>query len=220
MRCNNFGDYHDCYLTLDVYLLADIFEAFRGVCLKEYHLDPVHFFPAPNLSWEGMLNTTKAELGLLSDIDMLLFCERAIRGGINGIGAMRHFKANNKYMEDFDNSQPSVFGAFFDVTSLYAGTMQQPPPCGSYKWRNDLTIADILNADCFGGVGYFVEIDLEYPPHLLDHHIDLPLAPEKLQIKTEWLSDYAKSFGIPASRVAKLVETLFDKTSIFAILEI
>ena len=39
----------------------------------------------------------------------------------------------------------------------------------------------------------------------------MPLAPEKLQIKTDWLSDYAKSFGIPASRVAKLVETLFDK---------
>ena len=99
MRCNNFGDYHDFYLTLNVYLLADIFEAFRGVCLREYHLDAVHFFSAPNLSWEGMLNTTKVELGLLSDIDILLFCERAIRGGINGIGDMRHFKANNKYME-------------------------------------------------------------------------------------------------------------------------
>ena len=44
MRCNNFGDYHDFYLTLDVYLLAYIIKAFRGVCLKEYHLDPVHFF--------------------------------------------------------------------------------------------------------------------------------------------------------------------------------
>ena len=54
------------------------------------------------------------------------FCERAIRGGINGIGAVRHFKDNNKYMEDFDKSQQSVFGAFFGVTSLYAGTMQQP----------------------------------------------------------------------------------------------
>ena len=60
-------------------------------------------------------------------------------------------------------------------------------------------------------MGYFVEVDLEYPPHLHGHHNDLPLAPEKLEIKTEWLSDYAKSFGIPASRVAKLVETLFDK---------
>ena len=211
MRCNNFGDNHDFYLTLNVYLLADIFEAFRGVCLKEYHLNPIPLFSAPNLGWEGMLITTKVELGLLSDIDMLLFCERAILGCIKGIGAIRHFKANNKYMEDFDKYQPSVFGAFFDVTSLYAGTMQQPLPCGNYKWRNDLTIVDILNADCFGGVGYFVEVDLEYPPRLHDHHNDLPLAPEKLKIKTEWLSDYAKSFGIPASRVAKLVETLFDK---------
>ena len=85
-----------------------------------------------------MLNTTKVELGLLSDIDLLLFCERAIRGGINEIGALRHFKANNKYMEymeDFDKSQRSVFWAFFDVTSLYAGTMQRPLPCGNYKWR-------------------------------------------------------------------------------------
>ena len=89
MRCNNFGDYNDFYLTLDVYLVAHIFEAFRGVCLKEYHLDPVHFFSFPNLSWEGILNTTKVELGLLSDIDMLLFCEQAIRGGINGIGASK-----------------------------------------------------------------------------------------------------------------------------------
>ena len=142
---------------------------------------------------------------------MLLFCERAFLCGINGIGAIRHFKANNKYMEDFDKSQPSVFGAFFDVTSVYAGTMQQPLPCGNYKWRTDLTIDDILNADCFGGMGCFVEIDSEYPSHLHDHHNDLPLAPEKLQIKTDWLSDYSKSFGIPASRVAKLVETLFDK---------
>ena len=96
MRCNNFGDYHDFYLTLDVYLLADISEAFRSVCLKEYHLDPVHIFSAPYLSWEGLLNTTKVDLSLLSDIDMLLFCERAICGGINWIGAMRHFKANKQ----------------------------------------------------------------------------------------------------------------------------
>ena len=124
---------------------------------------------------------------------------------------MRQFKANNKYMEDFDKCQPSVFRAFFDATSLYAGTIQQPLPGGNYKWRNDLTIVDLLNADCFGDVGYFVEVDLEYLPHLHDQHNDLPLAAEKLQTKTEWLSDYAKSFGIPASRVAKLVEILFVK---------
>ena len=117
-----------------------------------------------------MLITTKVELGVLTDIDMLLFCERAIRGGINGTGALRHFKANNQYMQDFDPSQPSVFGAFFDVTSLYAGTMQQPLPVGNYKWREDLTLEDILQTDSFGPVGFFVGVDLEYPAHLHASH--------------------------------------------------
>ena len=128
MEIKKFGDYHDLYLTLNVYLLADIFEAFREVRLKEYRLDPAHFHSAPNFSWEGMLST-KVELGLLTDIDLLLFCERAIHGGINASGALRHFKANNKYMTNFDSAKPSMYGAFFDVT-LYAGTMQQPLPLG------------------------------------------------------------------------------------------
>ena len=84
-------------------------------------------------------------------------------------------------------------------------------PCGNYKWRNDLTIDDILNAECPGGVGYFIEVDLEYPCLFHDHHSNLPLVPEKLQILSEWLSDYVKSFGTPASRVAKPVGNLFDE---------
>ena len=199
-------------MTLDVYLLADIFEAFRGVCLKKDHLDHANFWSAPNFCGEGVLNTTEVELGLLSsDIEMLLFFERAIRGGVNGIGALRHFRSNNKYMENFEKSQSSVLWSFFDLTSLYAGTMQMTLSCGNYKWRNDLTIDDILNADCPGGVGYFIEVDLEYPCLLHSHHNNLPLAPEKLQILSEWLSDYVKSFGIPASRVVKPVGNLFDK---------
>ena len=98
--CKDFGDYHDLYLRIDVFILADVFETFRNVCLKVYNLDPAHFFSAPNLSWDAMLITIRAEIGLLTDIEMLLFCERAIRGGVNGIGALRHFKANNPDTND------------------------------------------------------------------------------------------------------------------------
>ena len=82
--CKDFGDYHGLYLRIDVFILADVFETFRNVCLKVYNLDPAYFFSAPNLSWDAMLITTRAEIGLLTDIEMLLFCERAIRGGVNG----------------------------------------------------------------------------------------------------------------------------------------
>ena len=66
--CKDFGDYHDLYLGVDVFILADVFETFRNVCLKVYNLDPAHFFSAPNLSLDAMLITTRAEIGLLTDI--------------------------------------------------------------------------------------------------------------------------------------------------------
>ena len=110
MECKTLATIMTC-MTLDVYLLADIFEAFREVGLKEYRLDLAHFYPAPNFTWGGMLISTKVELALLTDIDML-HCERAISGSFNGTGALRHFKANNKYMTNFDSSKPSVYGAF------------------------------------------------------------------------------------------------------------
>ena len=129
--CKDFGDYRDLYLRIDVFILADVFETFRNVCLKVYNLDPAHFFSAPNLSWDAMLITTRAEIGLLTDIEMLLFCERAIRGGVNGIGTLRNFKANNPDTNGYNVNEPTVYGAFFDVTSLYAGTTQQSLPLGA-----------------------------------------------------------------------------------------
>ena len=72
-----------------------------------------------------MLISTGEKLELLQDIYQLFFFEKGIRGGINGLGALRHFEANNKYLENFTSNKESTFGAFFDVTPLYAGTMQK-----------------------------------------------------------------------------------------------
>ena len=115
--CKNFGDYHDAYLQ------TDVFELFRSVCIRVYRLDPAYFYSAPNLSWDAMLVTIDVELGLLSDVDMLFFCEKAIRGGLNGVGALRHFRANNKYPQNFDWNEKSFFDAFFDVSSLYVTSL-------------------------------------------------------------------------------------------------
>ena len=54
-KCRNLGDYHDVYLRTDVLFLGDIFQKFREVCMQVYHLDPSHFYSAPNLSSDAML---------------------------------------------------------------------------------------------------------------------------------------------------------------------
>ena len=150
-------------------------------------------------------------MGLLQHIDMLLYFERGIRGGINGVGELRHFTVNNAHLDHFDPRQKTTFGAFYDVTSLYAGTMQKRMPLDNYKWNTEITIEQILQTSENSSVGYFVEVDLKYPQYLHDLHNGLPLAPEKLLMRSSWLSPFAKSSGIKPNKTPKLVETLLDK---------
>ena len=93
------GGYHDLYLKSDVILLADVFENFRKTCLLCYKLDPCHYFTSPGLSWDAMLKMTNIKLELMTNVDMLQFIKKRMRGGVSYI-ANRHGKANNKYMKD------------------------------------------------------------------------------------------------------------------------
>ena len=44
--------------------------------LRYYRLYLCHYFSRPGLSWDAMLEITKIELELISDIDMYLFIEK------------------------------------------------------------------------------------------------------------------------------------------------
>ena len=46
----NLEDYHNLYNRVDVLLLADVFENFRDICIKNYNLDPAHYYTAPGLA--------------------------------------------------------------------------------------------------------------------------------------------------------------------------
>ena len=88
------------YVQCDTFLLADVFENFRNICLNEYGLDPAHFLSAPGLAWQTCLKKTKVELELLTNIDMLLIVEKVTKGGICQT-IHTYAKANNKYMKNY-----------------------------------------------------------------------------------------------------------------------
>ena len=46
----NLGDYHDLYVSLDVALLADVFENFRDTTINIDKLDSAYYLSAPGLS--------------------------------------------------------------------------------------------------------------------------------------------------------------------------
>ena len=78
MGCETVGDYHDLYLYQDIFLLADLFEQFRDVCLKNYDLDPAHYNIVPGLAWDTCLKITGVKLRTLKDKEMHMFLERGM----------------------------------------------------------------------------------------------------------------------------------------------
>ena len=117
-KLENLGDYHDLYVKSDTLLLADVFEKFRDMCIKEYELDPGHFVSLPGLAWQAYLKKTNIELELLTHYDMLLMVEKGIRGGICH-SIHRYANANNKYMQNYNNNEESSYIQYLDANNLY-----------------------------------------------------------------------------------------------------
>ena len=184
-------DYHDLYSATDVLLLlADVFENFRNICLENYKLDPAHYFTAPGLAWDACLKTTKVNLELLSDVDMLLMVERGIRGGVSMI-SKRYAKAINKYMgKSYVNNLVSVFLMYLDANNLYGVAMSMKLPTHGFKWMTEEELS------CWESYPCILEVDLDYPKELHDLHNDYPLAPERIMCK---------------NNVEKLIPNLYNK---------
>ena len=187
------GKYHDLCLKSDELLLADVFESFRKTCLQYYKLDPCHYFTSPGLSCGAILKMTNIELELMTNVDMFQFIEKGMRRGVSYI-ANRHGKANNKYIEEYDEESPSKYMMYLDANNLYGRAMSQYLPTGNFRWMTDKEInkIDLGKFKTNGKKGLISEVDLEYPRELHDLHNDYPVAPEKVKVSKNMLSRYCK----------------------------
>ena len=79
-----------------------------------------------------MLEMTEIELELVSDLGMYFFNEGRMRGGISYI-SKRFSKANNKYMQSYDNKNPNKYITYVDANNLYGWTMSQYLPNSGFK---------------------------------------------------------------------------------------
>ncbi|XP_068994038.1 uncharacterized protein [Neodiprion pinetum] len=190
------GGHSDSYLKINVLLLADIFENCCASCFKIYDVDPLHYYTAPGLAFDAMLKHTNVNLQILDNPEMVLFIEKAIRGGVAQC-FNRHARANNRFMgKHFDSSNVKSYLTYFDVNSLYGAAMSVHLAISSFEW--EYQHIDITNHPDDSPIGCFLEVDSDYPVELHEDHKDLPLCPEY--------------FTPPGSKNAKLATTFYPKT--------
>ena len=219
-ECANLKDYMELYLSLDITLLADVFENYRRFFFEQFGLEVSRYLSLPGLSYDCMLKFTGSEIDYVYQKDVYDFLKRGIRGGISMI-PQRAFQANNPLLSNFDPKKEIWYIIYIDANGLYSSIMNLKLPYKNLRWVDPDTIdSDKLermietyrNED---EIGYFLEVDLEYPDEIKEKTKDFPLAPEHRIVERDMLSPFSKmlqeKIGAKNDKVPKLLNTQYPK---------
>ena len=103
------------------------------------------------------------------------------------------------------------------MKNLYGWAMSEYLPYKGFKWLKNVGKFDVMSINEKSPIGYFFELDLEYPDELHELHNDYPLVPEKFAVSSDILSNYCKriadKYEIKVGDVKKLIPNLGNKTN-------
>ena len=168
---------------------------------------------APGLIWNAMLRMNKIRFELIPNPDMYIFFEKGTRGGISYISNI-YSKANYKYLNSYDPKQESKHIIYLNANNLYGYALPNFFPISEFKWTDPKEL-DMNKYISNISKGYALKVDFKCPKELRELHNDYSLAPDKIEVKREMLSEYqlkiADLYNIPIGNIKKLVPNIFDK---------
>ncbi|XP_064639581.1 uncharacterized protein LOC135495094 [Lineus longissimus] len=208
MSCETLKDYLLVYLITDVLLLASCFEQFRNLSMQYFQMDTGKFLTLPHFAYHAMLKCTQVQLEILTDLEMVHWIKRGIRGGVASV-MLRHAEANLPEMgPNYNPELPRQEIVPLDCTNLYGHALSKQLPEKSYRWltRQEIKQLKISEVPDDAKIGYILSVDLSYPPELHESHTMYPLAPHKTAIPPAQWSDYTYELGL------KLNDPSFFKT--------
>ncbi|GFR66066.1 protein NYNRIN [Elysia marginata] len=192
-ECRTLGDYTDLYCRADVLLLADVFENFRKTCQKQYKLDPAHYYTSPGLSWDALLKKTES-----SNCSPTMTNTSSARRACEEVSRWYRSATPGQTIQPsrgYNPQKPNTSILYLDANNLYGWAMSQHLPTGGFRWVDDCNqlASAIADHPPDAAKGYIVEVDLDYPRELHGTHNAYPLAPERLVVQRNWMSEYQRA---------------------------
>ena len=71
---------------------------------------------------------------------------------------------------------------YLDANNLYGWAVSQELRANGFKWVEKFNEIFIKNYNENSDIGYFLEVDIDYPKKLFDLHKDLPFLPESKKL--------------------------------------
>lgn len=225
MLWDTFQEYHDFYLQMDVYLLADLFQRFRKTCLHAVNcgLDPCHYYGNPSLTMDSYLARHTVEVNLLDNKDHYLrYRKEGMRGGISYW--RRYFtKANNELHPEYDRYQERSEILDMDATSLYPWAARQRLPTGGFVHTVEMMegekMWDYIDQLLFHWPedrGAYLWVDIELPVWMEEWQARVPAQYQQHAsiIKTKFgsnLHDYQANYPILVENKVVTTEQLSER---------
>ncbi len=210
-KIKNMLEFTSIYCLADTLLLGEALHRFRMETYDSFGLDVMAgYISLPQFTMDAMLKYTGVVIKNMTNVNMQLWTEKSIRGGLGNLNYFFLFTllylfffpvhvasryANNNPASP--NKEVHIFD--IDANNLYGMAMMGPLPIGGYEFLvNESKIKSLLRdlynnkmeENCEYGTTW--EIDAIVPEHLHEKLHCYPIAPEKLDIDFYMLSPYAQ----------------------------
>ena len=180
----NGDEYTQFFLKNDVLLLACVFEKFIKVSVNEFGISPLYCASLTGYTWQCGFKYTDINLQTLQDKDMILLLEKNIRVGISSVMGDRYVRS--------DDDRKILY---IDANNRYGHSMSEMLPYDEIQFVRNVRLEDILNTADASDIGYFIEVDLNYPDNIKEKTKHFLFAPENKKNNPDDFSDYTEEIN-------------------------
>ena len=108
MKFENLKEYLECYLTVDILLLNNVFHNFRQMIYDKFQIDCVKYISAPSLTKDCCFKYTDSKIETIQDISIYNFIKKSIKRGLSDSPSPR---------VALDNDNQTI--GYIDINSMY-----------------------------------------------------------------------------------------------------